>query len=342
MSTRVTGALRALTMLSVAWASLVGLTHADKHVGNGAHGQQSAPSPTHLEAVAFDAARRRLVLFGGSRLGNGTFTDLNETWEWDGARWHPILTPNREPGARRAHTLGYDPNDKRVWLAGGVRRNPGSSEDEALDDSWAYDGKRWERGPDVPVGSGHRLIYDSARRSMLLLAHPGRETPRPQRLLIYRRSPNGWTLVDSTGPVGTTQAAFDVKRSAVVVPVLDDSASRVWEWSGTTWRVISASGPSPRSRYALAYDHRSGTIVLVGGRDNRTRNTLGDVWAWDGSRWSQLDNRGVGPEPTASASLVSDVASDRLLLYGGTTPRGLVTDIWTWSQSGWTQWRAPD
>jgi hypothetical protein len=337
MTISVTGAFRALAILGFAWtieSGRMGVFRNDTHV------QQSSPSPTHLEAVAFDAARRRLVLFGGSRLGNGTFADLNETWEWDGTRWHAISTSNSRPSARRGHALGYDPNDKRVWLVGGVRRNPGAADDEVLDDSWAYDGQRWERGPDAPVGSGHRLIYDAARRSMLLLAHAGRETSRPQQLLIYRRSPNGWMVVDSAGPLGTTQAAFDVKRSVLVVPVLDDSVSRVWEWNGTTWSVTSVSGPSARSRYALAYDQRSGTTILVGGRENRTRNTLGDVWAWDGSRWSQVSDTGAALEPKASASLVADVTSERLLLYGGTTPRGLVTDIWIWSRSGWTPWRA--
>jgi len=151
-----------------------------------------APAPSHLEAIAFDATRRRLVLFGGSRLTDTTWADLNETWEWDGHRWYAIPTMNGVPGARRAHALAYDPGDRRV--------------------------------------------------------------------------------------------------------------------------------------------------VLVGGRDDASRNTLGDAWTWDGSRWSALSRGTTRPEPRASAGLVADADSGRLLLYGGVAPpRGMVADLWVWSQSDWAQ-----
>jgi hypothetical protein len=282
-------------------------------------------------------------VFGGARIGNGTFVDVNDTWEWDGSRWRAISAGGAQPSARRAHALGYDPNEQRVLLIGGVRMNPGSTNDEALDDSWTYDGRRWERGPEIPPMSHHRLVYDAARRSMLLLGHAGRETPAPQRLVIRRRSPNGWVFVDSTGPLGSTDAAYDAKRSVLVVPVLKDSISQVWEWNDARWTVTHAPGPSRRSRYALAYDQRAGVVVLFGGRDDRTRDALGDAWAWDGVRWSQLDAGDQAPNPRASASLVADVRSDRLLLYGGSTSRGVVTDIWIWSRARWAHWRpGPD
>jgi hypothetical protein len=36
--------------------------------------------------MAYDAARSRLVLFGGY---NGT-ENLNDTWEWDGTQWRCV------------------------------------------------------------------------------------------------------------------------------------------------------------------------------------------------------------------------------------------------------------
>ena len=304
--------------------------------------QETAPPPTHLEAVAFDAGRQRLVLFGGARIANGTFTDVNETWEWDGRRWYAIATAVHEPGARRAHALAYDPGERRVVLAGGVR-TPDAKTDIALDDTWTYDGQRWAQGPTIPVVSSHALVYDATTRSMLLLGHAGRESPGPRRLAIWRRSPNGWSFADSTGPLvdGIARAAFDVKRSVLVVPVFQGSNRRVWEWDGTTWNEYDAPGPSPRSRYALAYDERSGRMILFGGRDNATRELLGDGWAWDGSRWSPLERGTSAPDARASASFVADVMSGRLVLYGGTSSRGVVTDLWVWSQSSWTPWPNP-
>ena len=314
--------------------------------GQGIPSVADAPSPTHLEAVAFDAARRRLVLFGGSRLIDGNaWVDLDETWEWDGARWHRVAVADGGPEARRGHALAYDPASRYVVLAGGVRARADRKGDDTFDETWTYDGRRWERGPNLPVMSGHGLVYDAAERAMLLLGYVGREGYDAHRLAIWRRSAGGWTFVDSSGPrlVGLVRAAYDTKRSVLVVPVLHGSTSRVWEWDGRRWRDLDAPGPSPRSRHTLAYESATGRVVMVGGRDDTTRSTLGDAWSWDGARWTPLMGGATAPEPRASAALVADADSGRLLLFGGVSPpRGMVTDLWTWSQSGWAQWQPAD
>jgi hypothetical protein len=43
----------------------------------------TGPGPRSAQSLAYDAARQRIVLFGGG-IGQGRFGD---TWEWDGARW---------------------------------------------------------------------------------------------------------------------------------------------------------------------------------------------------------------------------------------------------------------
>ena len=298
------------------------------------------PAPSHLEAVAFDAARRRLVLFGGSRRDrDSAWVDSNDTWEWDGARWRLATSSSGDPGARRGHALAYDPAERRVVLAGGVRTRAGENGDEALDDTWTYDGRHWARGPALPVMSGHALVYAARERAMLLLGNAGREAEQPRRLVIWRRTADGWTFADSTGPrtVGLVRAAYDVKRSVLVVPVLHGPTPRVWEWDGERWRDLDAPGPGRRSRHAVAYESRTGRVVIVGGRDDASRTLLGDAWTWDGASWSPLPTGASMPEPRASASLVADADSSRLLLFGGLSrTRGLVADVWVWSPAGWS------
>jgi hypothetical protein len=46
----------------------------------------SGPPARWSPAMAYDAARARVVLFGGGRSGR-PFGSLNDTWEWDGAKW---------------------------------------------------------------------------------------------------------------------------------------------------------------------------------------------------------------------------------------------------------------
>jgi hypothetical protein len=58
--------------------------------------------------VAFDPARRRLVLFGGWRFGA-----LADTWEWDGASWVQ-QSPVASPPAVDGPTMAFDGARQRV------------------------------------------------------------------------------------------------------------------------------------------------------------------------------------------------------------------------------------
>jgi hypothetical protein len=45
------------------------------------------PSPRYGHAMAYEAARQRVVLFGGS---GGSSALLNDTWGWDGVAWTQV------------------------------------------------------------------------------------------------------------------------------------------------------------------------------------------------------------------------------------------------------------
>ena len=90
------------------------------------------PSPRDHHAMAFDAARGKVVLFGG---WNGKF--LDEVWEWNGA-WTQVEA--RGPSARGGlPSLLYHPLRKTVLLYGGWGdRGPET-------DVWTWDGRAWTR-----------------------------------------------------------------------------------------------------------------------------------------------------------------------------------------------------
>lgn len=87
-------------------------------------GARSAPGrtqsltnpPGRIEAgMAYDAARRQVVLFGG--LDSSQFS-LGDTWTWDGTTWterHPQSSPSPRYGAHMA----YDAARREVVLFGG-------------------------------------------------------------------------------------------------------------------------------------------------------------------------------------------------------------------------------
>ena len=87
--------------------------------------------------LGFDAARNRLVLFGGRVFGQGRSAQmLLDTWEWDGQRWTLIDTAG--PGPPIHGAIGYDPVRRRVVMHGGAGRTG------VLRDTWEWTGERWQ------------------------------------------------------------------------------------------------------------------------------------------------------------------------------------------------------
>src|SRR5262249_49971951 len=65
-------------------------------------------------SMAYDEARRRLVVFGGSAFG--ATAPLQDTWEWDGNAWS--MASSSGPGRRWDAAMSYDPLRRRTWLHG--------------------------------------------------------------------------------------------------------------------------------------------------------------------------------------------------------------------------------
>jgi hypothetical protein len=86
-------------------------------------------------AMVYDAARMKVLLFGGTN--NPNLPGFSDTWYWDGSAWVQ-QAPLHRPSARHAHGLAYDLRRGRAVLFGG-RRNSIT----LLDDTWEYDGSDW-------------------------------------------------------------------------------------------------------------------------------------------------------------------------------------------------------
>src|SRR5262249_10915956 len=73
------------------------------------------PAARSRHALAFDAARGRTLLFGGSGAGSAL---LGDTWEWDGSAWTQTATTG--PSVRAGLAVAYDPVRRRQVLFGGA------------------------------------------------------------------------------------------------------------------------------------------------------------------------------------------------------------------------------
>jgi hypothetical protein len=126
-------------------SNVVGTIFADTWEWDGTNwspaGSANAP-PRRLEhALAYDAARGRTVLFGGFGGANGSYVELQDTWEWDGIDWTQRATASSPPG-RRGHVLAFDAARGRTVLFGS----------SSFTDTWEYGPVT--PGTWVPFGTG--------------------------------------------------------------------------------------------------------------------------------------------------------------------------------------------
>jgi hypothetical protein len=73
----------------------------------------NAPPARHGHAMAYDAARGQVVLFGG-----WDAAIVNDTWVWDGTNWVQKFPANAPP-AVGGHAMAYDAARGQVVLFGG-------------------------------------------------------------------------------------------------------------------------------------------------------------------------------------------------------------------------------
>lgn len=136
-----------------------------------------------MHAMAYDSARKRVVLFGGR-----FSAELADTWEWDGANWH-AMSPSASPSGRSGHGMAFDSVRKRVVLFGGTRRGVFFS------DTWEWDGVTWtERKPakNPGVRTGHNMAYDASANRVVMFG--GRTTVRDISAETWEWDGNTWSL----------------------------------------------------------------------------------------------------------------------------------------------------
>ncbi len=91
----------------------------------------TGPSARGGHSMAYDAARNRVVLFGGFDASSNVLSDV---WEWDGTAWTQIAASG--PEARFAAAMAYDSVAGNCVLFGGYGDAPKG-------DTWTWDGSQW-------------------------------------------------------------------------------------------------------------------------------------------------------------------------------------------------------
>jgi hypothetical protein len=302
------------------------------------------PSARQRHAMAYDASRGKVVLFGGN--GGG-----QDTWEWNGASgvWTERTPAGAKPTARQYHALAYDAARGKVVLFGGY--GGGNKKD-----TWEWDGGSGTWTDRTPAGTspsgryGHAMVYDFARGKVILFGGDsgGDETWE------WDGVSGTWTKCTPTGAIPSARRqhamAYDFPRDKVVLFGGNSGGDETWEWDGAsgiwTERTPAGAKPSARFLHAMAFDVSGGKVVLFGGYDAAKTCSGGlsiycqDTWEWDGATgaWMQRTPLGAKPSARQEHALVSDAARGKVVLFGGYTGSSK-QDSWEWDGAlgTWTE-----
>jgi hypothetical protein len=259
------------------------------------------PGERHSPQWGYDAARNRVLIFGGygSHYPDGPYEYLNDVWQLslDGApQWTEITPSGQAPSGRLAGAAVFDPMRQRFVGFGGTVGVP--------TDTWVLnlqgiDQANWENLPTLGVSPSARYgptsVYDAKRDRMIIFG-------------------------------GSTSDAY--------YGALND----VWELDlreDPTWREIETAGTPPVARRSgtAIYDPLRDRMIIYGGATATPPDTdafLSDAWALDFSvdppTWSQLSPGGATPIHRDCMAATYDPIHDRMITYGGWEATYMLSD----------------
>ena len=185
----------------------------------------TAPTARSDCGLAYDEARRRLVLFGGT--GPGA---LGDTWEWDGTTW-AHRQPSRLPSPRSRCSMAYDRVSRKCLLFGGY-----DTQGNVLSDTWSWDGVTW-RSEQVPAPTSAfpvgGAVFDSELSRVVALAgsefgYQGQYLTTVWERTVERASQGAGSALSltCTSPIRiNTQLCFQVQNPAGAAALLISPSS---------------------------------------------------------------------------------------------------------------------
>jgi hypothetical protein len=288
----------------------------------------NGPAPRTGHAMVFDAARGKIVLFGGT-VASGVV--VHETWTYDG-EWSEI-TEASAPSASIDAAMAYDPKRRKVVLLSG--------------DGFGTIAATWELGsatnqwikiagpqPLVRQHAAMAYVADSSDIGSIIL-FGGSSVGIPDEVIYGDtwKYDGTWTQLPLTDQpshrrfhtMTTVPDPEQVGASKIVLVGGSDFESKsneAWELQAGAERWEKTSEPSvPRAGANAATINRDGNMTLFG-RERR-------IWTFDGSQWQPGDFFQNGPVERTSYAMAYDTKRDALIMHGGFSIfLGVLGDTW--------------
>lgn len=235
--------------------------------------------------------------------------------------WSQVDPEGETPSPRCYQAMVYDSTTGEIIMFGGV----GIA--DALQETWSYDAltNEW-----VELDASSEQQPSAARQI------PGAYDPTSSQVISfdgttwgYDVSQNEWQRLSPKGdrlaPARTGACMVTDQKSGKVVLFggtdMSVSYDETWSYdpSDNTWMELQPEGqvPKGRSDAGMAYDVKSGKIIMFGGVDSEF-NCLDDTWSYDAlaNEWTELVTSSA-PAARSGLALAYDGQSEQVILFGG-------------------------
>lgn len=201
------------------------------------HESDTGPGIRDHHGMAYDSARERMILFGGSRGGPEAQVLLEDTWSFDGETWRQHHGSG--PPARATHRMAYDSRRNRLVLFGGWGDNG------PMRDTWEWDGEGWieaaGNGPTPRFAT--RIAFDEARGKTVLFGGRG---PDGDLGDTWEWDGQTWIAVATTGPAPRNghAMAYDRESGRIILHGGLSGGERLadtWAWDGSRWVLLASA-----------------------------------------------------------------------------------------------------
>ncbi|MCB9655458.1 MAG: hypothetical protein H6729_15160 [Deltaproteobacteria bacterium] len=279
------------------------------------------PPPLARPALAYDEARKRIVLFGGIRAQTSMASAA--LWEYDGTTWTEMCDPC-DPGTRVGHGLVYDRARAKVVMIGGLDQGG-----VAHNDVWTWDGTAWDLEPatgEAPDPIAHfGMVYDPSGGRILVV---GGDTSTGASNEMFELIGSAWHRLQVEAGVDGPLPARISESNALV---WDDATRTLYIVGGTDtlgmgmddlWKLDAAGGWSrvceicsgtPARARAAIWDPARARIVVVGGFT--LGGELTGTFEFQGDHFITVD--ATTPPARDSVGLAYDSDRDVIVTYGG-------------------------
>ena len=256
-----------------------------------------APAARSGALLVHDAARARVLLFGGTARKKGSA----ELWSWSAGAWTLLGHTRASP---RWSAAGVIDAQGRVVIFGGRDRSGW------LDDVWTWDGEGWHEAR-LPAARQPVAVYDPRRAVAVVLVNRR----------VWEWDGEAWSPGPAP-PVGGQQMVWSEPAGCVLLFGQD---GRLWEYDGRAWR--GASSPLPGGALRAAHVAGRGDVVLalVSRRGpSKASVTPWETWLYRDGAWHEVP---TGPPAT---ELIAGVAfdADGAVLLGGAKGRRAPGRTW--------------